>query len=527
MTDAATADTVSGVLAGTIVETDRGPVQRFAGVPFGTPPIGPGRFRSAEPVTPWTGVRSAAAFGPSPVQAVGGPFSGLVPGMTVTQVDEDCLTLNVWCPAHRPHEPLPVLVWFYGGAFVTGGSALATYDGARLCAEQHVIVVTANYRIGALGFLDLRSIPGGETAETNCGLRDQLLALQWIQHHIASFGGDPSRVTAFGESAGAGAILHLLTTPAIESLLRGAILQSPGIDFTQTSDLSAVVANAVMAGAGVSTVDELRQLPAGRIVEIQEAVASDLLFEVGTMVFHPVVDGALVAATPSTAITNGAAKDIALLIGYTADEMRLFPDPRADGIGDDGLAAWVRSYLSFRMGRDPGEEAARELLRSYTASMTTTPRSKGSDHWAAIQTDGIMRQPVIRVADSRGAAAATFVYQFDWQPRRTDQDLGAFHAIELPFVFDAFDVDGWDGFVGLDSGGRKLARTMRSAWAAFAATGDPSGGDIGVWPRYDGTSRPTMILDEQCHVVDDPLAAERGWWADLWDPAGRPAGVPR
>ena len=166
-------------------------------------------------------------------------------------------------------------------------------------------------------------------------------------------------------------------------------------------------------------------------------------------------------------------------------------------------------------------------MRAYGTAMMSTPRSKGSDLWAAIQTDGIMRQPVIRVADSRNAAASTFVYQFDWPARRADRDLGAFHAIELPFVFDAFDVDGWDALVGVDSGARALARTMRSAWAAFAATGDPSGGSLGAWPRYEQASRRTMILDERCRVVEDPLATERGWWSDLWEPACQPAGVPR
>jgi para-nitrobenzyl esterase len=527
MTDAAIAETMSGALAGTTVDTDLGPVHRFAGVPFGTAPVGHGRFRRAEPVTPWTGLRSAATFGPSPVQAIGGPFSGLVPGMTVAHVDEDCLTLNVWRPARPSDAPRPVLVWIYGGAFVTGGSALATYDGARLCAEQDVIVVTVNYRIGALGFLDLRALPGGDSADANCGLRDQLLALAWIQRHIGQLGGDPARVTLFGESAGAGSIAHLLTVQGIDSLVRGAILQSPGIDFTQSGERSAVVARAFMARAGASTVDELRQLPAGRIVEVQEAVAGELLFDVGTMVFHPVVDDVLVAATPSVAISNGAAKDVALLLGYTADEMRLFPDPRADGLGEDDLTTWVRSYLTFRMGRDPGDDTSRGLLRSYLTTMSGTARSQGSDHWAAIQTDGIMRQPVIRLADSRGSAAPTFVYQFDWQSRRPSDDLGAFHAIELPFVFDAFAVDGWDAFVGVDAGGRSLAHAMRSAWAAFAATGDPSGGDLGAWPPYDQASRRTMVLDEQWRVVEDPLATERGWWAGLWDPACRAAGVPR
>jgi para-nitrobenzyl esterase len=527
MTEAAAAETVSGVLAGTTIETEHGAVHRFAGVPFGTAPVGDGRFRRSTPVAAWTGVRAADAVGPSPVQSVGGPFSGLVPGMAVDRVDEDCLSLNVWRPAQPGAEPLPVLVWVYGGAFVTGGSALATYDGARLAAEQGVVVVTLNYRIGALGFLDLRAIPGGDTTDVNCGLRDQVLGLQWIQRHIGQFGGDPSRVTVFGESAGAGSIMHLLTVPGIEALVRRAIVQSPGIDFTQTAELSAVVATTFAARAGVATVEELRRLPAARIVEVQEAVGAELLVDVGTMPYHPVVDGDLVPATPSTAIAGGAARDIDLVLGYTADEMRLFPDPRADDLDEAGLAGWVRAYLTHRMGRDPGVDTAAALVRSYATAASATSRSKGSDLWAAITTDGIMRQPVLRVADSRAGPASTFVYQFEWQSRRPGHDLGAFHAIELPFVFDAFDVDGWDAFVGVDAGGRNLASAMRSAWAAFAATGDPSTGSLGPWAPYDATARRTMVLGEHCRVVEDPLAAERSWWTDLWDPACRPAGVPQ
>jgi para-nitrobenzyl esterase len=527
VTDPVVVETPSGTLAGTVVDTEHGPVERFAGVPFGEAPVGGGRFRAARPAAPWAGIRAADTFGPSPLQAVGGAFANAVPGMAVSSIAEDCLTLNVWRPAHPSDEPRPVLVWIYGGAFVIGGSALATYDGARLCAEQDVVVVSVNYRLGALGFLDLRSVAGGETADANCGLRDLLLALRWVQRHIAHFGGDPARVTVFGESAGAGAIIHLLTTSGIEALVRSAIVQSPGVDFTQTAELAAVVALTFMERAGVETVDELRAMPSSRLIEIQEAVAGGLLFDVGTMVFHPVIDGEVVPSSPSVAIAAGAATDVALLIGYTTDEMRLFPDARADELDEAGMVSWVRSYLTSRMARDPGERAASELLQSYVTSMSGGSRARGSDLWAAIQTDGIMRQPVIRVADSRDGAAATYVYQFGWQARGTDRDLGAFHAIELPFVFDTFDVDGWDAFVGVNAGGRALGRAVRSAWAAFAASGDPSTAELGAWPRYDRGHRWTMVLDEHCAVVTDPLAAPRFWWADLWDPACRPAGVPR
>ncbi|MEO5900256.1 MAG: carboxylesterase family protein, partial [Ilumatobacteraceae bacterium] len=493
MAESTVVRTASGAVAGTTVASPCGEVDRFAGIPYGTAPVGNGRFRAATAVPAWSGVRSAASFGPSPMQATGGPFAAAVPGMTVTDVSEDCLTLNIWRPAGASTMPLPVMVWVYGGAFIVGGSAAATYDGARLAAEQQLIVISVNYRVGAFGFLDLRTVPGGESTDTNCGLHDLALALRWVQSHIAGFGGDPTRVTLFGESAGAGSIVHLLTVPGIDGLVRGAIAQSPGIDFTQTTSQSEAVTEALLAEVGASTVAELRRVTAARLVEAQEAVAAKLLFDVGTMIFHPVVDETFVTASPSRAIAAGAADAVALLIGYTADEMRLFPDPRADELDDDALAVWVRDYLAARMARDPGAGVAVDLVRSYPASMS------GSRRWAAIQTDGIIRQPVIRLADSRGARSATFVYQFDWPSRRTGADRGAFHAIELPFVFDAFDTfdpGGWGTFLGVDDGGLALGRALRAAWAAFAATADPSNDVLGPWPRFEPTTRSTMVLDE-------------------------------
>jgi para-nitrobenzyl esterase len=520
--------TALGSIAGSTIDTEHGPVHRFAGVPFGAPPVAGERFRAARPAQPWTGTISAESFGPAPMQALAGPLSGAVPGMTVESMSEDCLALNIWRPAADRDQPRPVLVWIYGGAFVIGGSSLPTYDGARLAAEQDVVVVSVNYRVGALGFLDLRSVPGGETADTNCGLHDLVLALEWIRRSIGDFGGAPERVTVFGESAGAGAIVHLLTTPDVGKLIVGAVAHSPGIDFTQHEDLSATVTKAFMRRAGATTVDQLRALSAEHIVEIQEAVAAELMFEVGTMVFHPVVDGSFVPATPSVAIAGGAAADVALLIGYTADEMRLFPDPRADDLDAAGLATWVRAYLTSRMGRDPGDDVARHLVDAQIGWSSASSRTRGSDIWAAIQTDGVIRQPVIRLADCRAEAstAATFVYQFDWESRRADADHGAFHAIDLPFVFDTFDVGGWGEYIGADDSARRLGRSIRSAWASFAANADPSCAALGPWPRYQPATRSTMVLDESPRVIDDPLAAQRNCWHDLWDPACRPAGVP-
>ena len=501
-------------------------MRTLLGIPYGLAPVGEQRFRRpvAAPATDWS--RPYDRFGPAPVQAADGPFSSAVPGMAVADVDEDCLTLNVWSPAGED-EALPVLVWLHGGAFVVGGSSAPTYNGARLAEEQHVVVVTVNYRLGAFGFLDLRSVPGGDTADTNCGLHDQRLALQWVHDHIAGLGGDPDRVTVFGESGGAGSIMHLLTTPGIEGLVRGAIAQSPGIDFTQRSDMSAMVAHAVLRKAGVDTVADLRALDANALLQAQLSVTQRLLFEVGTMPFHPVVDDVFVTESPSVALAAGAAGDVALLVGCTSDEMRLFPDPRADALDPSGLSGWVRGYLTNRMRSDPGEEAADRLAAAYLADAAGTARAKGSDVWAAISADGIMREPMLRVAEARRGPAKTFVYQFNWQARNVARDLGAFHAIDLPFVFDAFDVDGWGEFIGADDSACRLGAAIRTAWAAFAADADPSGGALGEWPPYEAASRCTMVLDTSCALVADPALDQRVRWVGLWNPGCRPATVPR
>ena len=197
----------------------------FLGVQYATAALS-----GTRPVTSWTGTRDATTFSPAAPQPIGGPLDGLVPGGFSGPTDEHaCLTLNVWTPDPGAGASKPVLVWFPGGAFTTGASSQPVYDGARFCAEQDVVVVTCNYRLGALGFLD-RDIGG----VANCGLRDAIAALEWVRDNIAAFGGDPGRVTVFGESAGGGIVLHLCA-PLARGLFRGAIVQS-GATFNTLDD---------------------------------------------------------------------------------------------------------------------------------------------------------------------------------------------------------------------------------------------------------------------------------------------------
>ena len=480
-------------------------VQVFRGIPYASAPIGTRRFRSPHPVEPWPGTLRADRFGPAPMQSVSSIYAGGLPANRVGEVSEDCLTANVWSPG--PGAGRPVMVWVFGGAYLTGGSAIETYDGARLAAEQDVVVVSFNYRMGALGFL---AVEGGDA---NCGLRDQLAALRWVRRNISAFGGDPGNVTVFGESAGAGSLLHLLCCPEATGATDRVVLQSPGVEHTLDLEQARTVTRAVMEAAGVDRPGRLWDLPAAAIVAAQEAALPSLLASVGSMPLHPVVDGEFLPAEPGSGFR---APDVDLLISWTAEEMRLYPNARADEGGPPVLLKWLRRMISTRTGVDPGEAEASRLLDFYL------PAGTGADMWAAIQTDRVMRLPARRMALAHVAAVAaadsgrrTYVAQFDWGAEGGAWRRGAFHAIDLPFTFGTLGRGGWLEFLGAagpdDRGARNLADVHMREWAAFARTGEPG------WPEF-----PVAVfrMDEEPAVGPDPLAGAARAWEGLWSDDG-------
>jgi para-nitrobenzyl esterase len=416
------------------------------------------RFEPPQPV-PWDGDPTREGdFGPAAPQS---REPDLIPGMHIGASDEaDCLSLNVWAP--QGADRLPVLVWFHGGSFVLGASSQSSYDGARLAEEQQVVVVSANYRLGALGFLDTRSI-GGRVA--NLGLHDALCALRWVAANIEAFGGDAHRITMFGESAGGGVVVHLLASGSTNGLVTGAIVQSGITDRTLDSSAGATVARALCDAAGVDDLDGLRALSTEQILRAQTAAVPSLLRPIGMMPFHPVVDGDLLVAPPAAALRDGAAAGVRLLAGTTADEMALFLDPAAVAPDPERLRTRVAKYV----GVTP--TAARSIVARYEAEA-------GADGaWPALFSDVEMQVPLRRVLEAHAPHGPTFAYLFTWEaPGR-----GAFHAVDIPFTFDTFDVDGWGEFVGCDDDARALGRSLRTSWAAFARRGDPG------WSPYPET----------------------------------------
>ena len=473
--------TRSGQLVG---ETYVGGV-RFRGIPFAQPPIGALRFRAPVPPEPWSGLRNARDYGPSAPQI--GPVNRVIRsliGAAGSRQSQDCLYLNVWTPkcdgARRP-----VMVWIHGGAFILGSGATSLYSGERLATRGDVVVVTLNYRLGALGFLSWKGFYAGpDRPPANLGLRDQLAALAWVRDNIEAFGGDPANVTAFGESAGAMSIGTLLSVPAARGLFHKAILQSGAAHNVSNPDKAARVAGEFFESLGIAdpSPEALAEVPVGRLMEAQARATVGVGLEDGMLAWQPCVDGDLIAETALSAIDRGVARDVPVLIGTNRDEYRLFTVVDRDRVNDAELASRVRRIA--RRGQSEDASLAERILSTYGPS--TGERDPGAnERWIALQGDRIFHYPATRLADAQSAhQPRTYAYLFEWTLPLIGGGVGACHGLELPFVFGA--TRGGILRLGLvtDRTAGRLADAMQDAWVAFARNGSPP-------PKSSRTGRPT------------------------------------
>ena len=498
--------TTAGRLRGT---TGTNGVHTFLGIPYAAPPIGVRRVRPPQPVEPWAGVRDATVLGPEPPQPQFGVdpwgliYDPAVPG-------DDCLNLNVWSPDHGARG-LPVMVWSPGGSyqFSSGGS----YDGSRF-ARDGVVCVTFSWRTGADGFLYLGEGDDG----ANLGLLDHVAALTWVRDNIAAFGGDPDRVTLFGESAGAMSIGVLLTVPRATGLFGRAVLQSGAAHHVVPAPEAARIGARLAEVLGVpATRDALAEVPVDRLIEAQGQVCGEVIgvpdrdrwgreVVASTMPFHPVVDGDVVPAPPIERIAAGASRDVDVLVGTNSDDWRMFPvlGGFIDKVTEEALAGPAGRYGSWSL--DAFGLAADTALPVYRAAH---PGGSPGDLLADVLTDWWVRVPALRLADAHAPApAATYMYEFAWPSPAFDGRLGACHGLELPFVFDTIDLGRGQMMGGAlgDDPPRELADLVHGAWVAFAAHGDPG------WQRYHLDRRPVMRLQTTPSLMEDPYARERDLW---------------
>ncbi|KAF4439692.1 carboxylesterase 2 [Fusarium acutatum] len=455
-------------------------VHVFKGVPFAAPPFGPNYLRPPQSPEHWAGLRDTIKFGPKSPQVPYPP--GIAEGLAeLVSTGEDCLTLNVWTPS-LDAAGLPVMVWIPGGMFefhATG--AVAYYDGGRF-ARDGVVCVTINYRVGAQGFLYL------DDGTPNLGLLDQIAALEWVQKNITAFGGDPSSVTIFGESAGAMSVATLLAVPKAKGLFHRAIVQSgsnPKLNSTATAKR---IGQRLAEVLGIeATWEAIKATPSDQILHAQAQLRDELVARpdpafwgevaLSFIPWAPTIDGDILPVNPMDAIRIGAAADIDLIVGSNTEETRLFlvPDGSIDRITEENLSAIAGVY-----GLQPeGLEAYRELhLGASTGEL-----------FSAIQTDWFWRIPAIRFADAHAetARALTYMYEFAWQSPQMGGRLGASHSLEIPFVFDTLGL-GTEPLLG-PTPAQELADSMHRAWVAFAITGDPG------WPKYNASCRKLKLWD--------------------------------
>ncbi len=529
--------------SGRVLGESAGPVSVWRGIPFAAPPVGELRGRAPQPVTPWGGVRDATRFGfiaPQDDQRT----SGIMTGAGGPEQNEDCLNLNVWSPGAPSSvggRPLrPVLVWFHGGANVSGASSVPDYDGASLSARGDLVVVTANYRLGALGFGDFSSfgrgasragrsgLAGRDGFDSNVALRDAVAALEWVRVNIAAFGGDPTRVTIMGESAGAAMVTTLLATPAAAGLFRGAIAESPPVTTVYGRERSAARAREILDELGIETseVARLREVPTSLIVRASSAVlARNARERPGTLAFGQVVDGSYLPQHPLDAFESGRTHAVPLLIGTNDDESTLFK--RAD---PPLLPTSVDLMMKALENAD--DVSRHNILGTY-------PRAHSSRAALDFATNWTFRQPVLRAAGGHAAHAAraasdagtggrarrtvprahTFVYQYGFASRiERLLGLGATHGSEIPLVFGTLGepIGKLLGVLGPRRTIRRLSAEVQDAWIAFVRAGDPGTPGHAWAPHHEGRSVHRFTADGGHDVAELEPEKREAWSTLVW-----------
>lgn len=483
---------VSGKVRGTAL----GPLSVFRGIPYARPPVGPLRFGAPQPPEPWTGVRATTEFGPAPAQST--IDVAYVPGFSLWEgigaTSEDCLTLNVWTPGLTGRRP--VLVWIPGGAFLKGAGSQDLYDGSTLARRGDVVVVTANYRLGAFGFLGLDD----ERFASNAGLLDQLAVLQWVADHAAAFGGDPGSVTLMGESAGAISVTALMTSAPAAGRFHRAVAQSGAGRRLPSAGKAMELAERLLTRLGLdrTRAGDLLHVPTDQLLSAQVAVSVDVRRDDIGAGFQPWLDGDVLNEQANDGLAAGCADGVPFLAGTTEHEMNLWRVllPALRNLDDAGLVAGAQRLVG---------EAASDMVAAYRAAR---PDAGPVELFEAIWTDREFRIPSLRATETQAArSAATYSYLFTWPSPAPG--IGSCHAIELPFVFGTLDSKGADAFAGSGPAAEALATRVQDAWLSFARTGDPG------WPAYDPSGRTTMVFGETSEVVEDPMSGERQAWDGL------------
>ena len=466
-----------GLLEGTFEEG----LTVYRGIPFAAPPVGDLRWRAPQPPAKWEGVKQTIKFAPAPIQG-GNPPSGK---------SEDCLYLNIWTPAKSSSDRIPVLVWIYGGGFGAGATSEKNYSGEKL-AMKGVVLVSIAYRVGQLGFLAHPELSkeNSNHVSGNYGLLDMIAGLQWVQKNIAAFGGDPGKVTIFGESAGGIAVSMLCASPLANGLFHGAISQSggsfgpprlttfPGENLKRLSDAERA-GQSYVEKAGVSSIAELRKIDADKLPAGW-----------GIGMAWPIIDGWVIPDDQYKLYEAGRFNDTPILVGYNSDEGASFSPPKTP---EDYIAAVKTRYGKF----------ADDLIKAYPVGSGTIPktaRDLARDAafgwhtwiWARLQ--------------SKMEKSKVFYYYFDQHPDNPEGSpragYGSPHGQDVAYVFKHLDASNPQ----TTKTDLEISEAMATYWTNFAKHGDPNGEGVPVWPPFSDAHPSLMYFSQTTHTGPVPSA---------------------
>ena len=503
-----------------------GNVDVWRGIRYATPPTGDLRWRRARPLEPTSGTVDATTFGSVAPQQVN-PGVPLSPDAVKS---EDCLFLNVWAPqgAAGDGRRLPVMVWIHGGAYVFGAGTQPIYDGAHLASTQNIVVVTLNYRLGALGFADLGA-PGPGTAgaagptasaggryESNAGLSDVLTALRWVADTIDAFGGDPDNVTVAGESAGGGMVTTLLTMPLARGLFHRAVAQSSPVTSVYDRARARFVVERLTAAVGgtCGDIESFAALDTDKLVAAtMKAFTGVPAAHPGTIPFSPVVDGDLVPRHPIDVYRDGESLPIPLLIGTNRDEAALFKFMKSPllPISEPAIVQMFTAIAS-----EYPEVSIPTAERVAAAYPGAKAKSMGLD----VARDMAFRMPTVWAAEGHAGVAPVHLYRFDWSTRLLRAiGIRASHATEVPYLFGYFPSGkaGFQFWLGGRRVGERIAADMQARWGSFIRDGDPNSrldSATPSWPTFTTDRRATLVIDAHDSVVDDLDGPLREAWGD-------------
>ncbi|MEB0263030.1 MULTISPECIES: carboxylesterase family protein [unclassified Mucilaginibacter] len=462
--------TTAGKISGTVSEDKS--VHIFKGIPFATPPVGDLRWKAPQPAKPWAGVKECTQFAKSPMQAKPNEFGVYTREFLIKDepLSEDCLYLNIWTAAKSPAEKRPVMVWIYGGGFVSGGTNVPIYDGEAL-AKKGIILVSIPYRVGILGFFSHPELTkeSPNHASGNYGLMDQLAALNWVKQNIAAFGGDPNNVTIAGQSAGSMAVNSLVASPLAKGLFNRAIAES-GANFITGPFGGSTLQQA--EEAGIKTAEALG---ARSLADLRKLPAEELLKQFGG---RPIVDGYILPQSIAATFAANKENSVPLLTGWNAD---------------DAFVGKLKNAADYRTDAQKkyGDKAA-EFLKLYPGD-TDEQAAKSQIAINRDQTFGTQNYTWANVQSAKGKAKV-YLYRFSRRLPATEafKKYGAFHTGEVAYVFNNLK------FLNrpLEQVDYDLANTISQYWVNFVKTGNPKGYQLPAWPSYNTTTAKIMYLGE-------------------------------